>query len=49
MTIRIRSLGLRLFSDLAKYQLEGQLDVLRHLGTTVQVSFHERQEPHRNE
>lgn len=39
---RLKSLGLRLVSDLAKYQLEGELDVQRRPGTTVHVRFGER-------
>jgi two-component sensor histidine kinase len=34
-----KSLGLRLVSDLAKYQLEGEMDVEGETGTTVRVQF----------
>lgn len=39
---RLKSLGLRLVSDLAKYQLEGEMEVQRRPGTTVHVRFGER-------
>jgi PAS domain S-box-containing protein len=38
----LKSLGLRLVSDLARYQLEGELELLGDSGTTVTVRFQER-------
>jgi two-component sensor histidine kinase len=42
---RLKSLGLRLVSDLAKYQLEGEMDLQRDSGTMVRVKFRERERP----
>lgn len=39
----LSSLGLRLVWDLAKYQLRGQIELLRENGTTVHVVFKESQ------
>lgn len=38
----LKSLGLRLVSDLARYQLEGEMELLNEGGTTVHVRFQER-------
>jgi two-component sensor histidine kinase len=44
MDIReLKSLGLRLVSDLVGYQLEGEMEIERDAGTTVRVRFRERQ------
>lgn len=37
----LKSLGLRLVSDLARYQLEGEMELLGEGGTTVNVRFQE--------
>lgn len=39
----LQSLGLRLVSDLAKYQLEGEMAVSSKKGTSIDVSFKERE------
>jgi hypothetical protein len=39
----LKSLGLRLVSDLALYQLKGEMELLREGGTTVRVRFRERE------
>ncbi len=39
---RLKSLGFRLVSDLARYQLQGEMDYSVEGGTTVHVTFHER-------
>jgi PAS domain S-box-containing protein len=42
---RLKSLGLRLVSDLARYQLDGEMRVSREKGTRVYVKFKEKAKP----
>ena len=42
---RLPSLGLRLVSDLARYQLEGDMIISREKGTKVHVRFKEKEKP----
>jgi two-component sensor histidine kinase len=39
---RLKSLGLRLVSDLARYQLDGEMSLARERGTRVYVRFKEK-------
>ncbi len=46
---RLPSLGLRLVSDLARYQLDGEMNLSREKGTRVHVSFKEKARPSRQD
>jgi two-component sensor histidine kinase len=46
---RLPSLGLRLVDDLARYQLDGELNLSREQGTRVHVSFKEKARPSRGD
>jgi two-component sensor histidine kinase len=45
----LKSLGLRLVADLARYQIDGDLRVSREKGTRVYVRFKEKAKPSRRE